>query len=265
MSGLHLALFVLLAFAWTWSFWLPSAIAEGDAPVAPFAAGLYGPAIAALVIVGFTQRWAGVRQLLGGLLRWRVGGFWYLVVVGLPVILAAAAWAGDWLIAGRMATFDDAAITGQLPDAIAQLPLLAAAAVVLVSTIPGAPLGEELGWRGYALPRLQAWLTPLTAGVALGVVWGAWHLPLFWMTFMPHAEISMAAFMANIIVGSILFVWIYNGTGGSILLVVLFHAVSNTVSALAPVNFHASTVALAVTLAFVAWLVGTGRLQPRFN
>jgi uncharacterized protein len=261
--GVEFGLFVLLAFAWSWAFWLPSALADGDEPAAPFAAGLYGPALAALVLAAIFDGRAGIRRLLAALVRWRVAGFWYLTAFGLPLLLAAMAWLGDWAISGRPATFADAAAAEQLPEALLSWPLPAVAAMVLLLTLPGAPLGEELGWRGYALPRLQARTTPFAAGVILGMIWGAWHLPLFWMDFMPHAELSMVLFMANIVLASVLFVWMFNGSGGSVLLVMLFHGVGNTVSALAPVNYHASTVSLVTTMLLVAWLAARGRLQGR--
>jgi len=91
--------------------------------------------------------------------------------------------------------------------------------------------GEEIGWRGYVLPRLQAKHTALAASLILGVIWGFWHLPKFlshWNT------VSFAWFMVHTLAGSVLYTWMYNGTKGSLLLVTLFHASANTAGMFVP-------------------------------
>jgi membrane protease YdiL (CAAX protease family) len=92
----------------------------------------------------------------------------------------------------------------------------------------GGPLGEELGWRGYALPRLSAAQTPLIASIIVGILWGLWHLPLFWIRDSIQADIPIAWFMVSIVAESILYTWVYRHTQGSVLLVGLFHAAINT-------------------------------------
>jgi membrane protease YdiL (CAAX protease family) len=84
-----------------------------------------------------------------------------------------------------------------------------------------APLGEEYGWRGYALPRLQRVMSPLAASVLIGVVWALWHVPTF---FMPGVGMSMLAiFLCMMIAGSIIYTWLFNASGGSMLLIALAH------------------------------------------
>ncbi|MEA2046534.1 MAG: CPBP family intramembrane glutamic endopeptidase [Euryarchaeota archaeon] len=89
-------------------------------------------------------------------------------------------------------------------------------------------LGEEIGWRGYALPELQANHSALTASLIIGVIWGLWHVPLWWMRGNLHQDIPLTLFMLQIIALSIIFTWMYNNTRGSLLIVHLFHAAVNT-------------------------------------
>ena len=107
------------------------------------------------------------------------------------------------------------------------MPLLAAVGMLAFSIFPGSALGEEIGWRGYALPRLQAGRSALGASLILGVLWGLWHLPL-WLTGAPgRTPILYAAFVVSTIALSVILTWAYNSTGGSPLLVVLLHATAN--------------------------------------
>lgn len=88
--------------------------------------------------------------------------------------------------------------------------------------------GGELGWRGYALPRLLARFTPLGASLVLGVLWAAWHLPFALTLGSALDGIPLYWFLPSLMGASILYTWVFNGTGGSVLLAILFHAASNT-------------------------------------
>jgi membrane protease YdiL (CAAX protease family) len=94
-------------------------------------------------------------------------------------------------------------------------------------------LGEELGWRGYALPRLQKRRSALTATLILGVAWAFWHLPAFFYKDTYVAMGLMAGLpllLISILAASIVFTWLYNSTPGSLLMVILFHAVFDFLS-----------------------------------
>jgi membrane protease YdiL (CAAX protease family) len=91
--------------------------------------------------------------------------------------------------------------------------------------------GEEIGWRGYALPRLQARHSALISTLVVGVIWGLWHLPKF---LLDWNAVSFAWFMGHIIAAAFLYTWVYNGTRGSLLLVTLLHASSNTAGVFLP-------------------------------
>ena len=92
---------------------------------------------------------------------------------------------------------------------------------------PGSALGEELGWRGFVLPRMQARHSALKASLLIGILWGPWHLPL-WLTGSEGHPISLyVPFVVAVVVSSVFYTWLYNNTGGSLLIVVLYHAASN--------------------------------------
>ena len=156
-----LASFFVLAYALTW----PLIPLVSVSPLWGFPA-LFGPALAALVVAALADGRAGVKDLLGRVVRWRVGVGWYAVALGLPAVLAFAA-AGLHLALG-----------GQTPVEFGGLSVLNFVVFVLI-------FGEELGWRGYALPRLLVGRSALSASLILGVLWGAWHLPTF---FVPGAR-----------------------------------------------------------------------------
>jgi membrane protease YdiL (CAAX protease family) len=100
----------------------------------------------------------------------------------------------------------------------------------------GGPVEEELGWRGFALPRLQQHLNALDASILLGLVWGLWHLPLYFVLGTGQSEMLGAATSPAFAIGgfigwtiglSVLFTWLFNQTGGSLLVVILFHTAVN--------------------------------------
>ena len=131
---------------------------------------------------------------------------------------------------------------------------------------------EEVGWRGYLLPRLQDRIGALTASIVIGVVWAAWHAPLFWLETTSQASFSPIWFTLHAVALSVLMTWMYNGTGGSLLLAVLFHGVVNgwydlVVGGVAPEAAAGFLAPAAVLLTLVAaWLVlrhGPAHLSAR--
>jgi membrane protease YdiL (CAAX protease family) len=88
-------------------------------------------------------------------------------------------------------------------------------------------LGEEVGWRGYALPALQARHGALLASVILGVVWALWHVPQFFNPAALYYDLPFVLFLAYLIPFSVLITWVFNSTGGSLLMAMLVHAVMN--------------------------------------
>ncbi len=202
--------FFVLAFALSWWPWILYAFGLSPTPIASF-----GPFLAALVVLAITQGKSGIGGLLRRMVRWRVGIRWYAVALLLPVGIALAATALNVLLGAQAPSAADlGGWTG----------LFSTFAVVLL--IPGTGgAWEEPGWRGFALPSLQAGRSALVASLILGAVWALWHLPLVVATG------QMGGWDIVIIMAwTLVLTWVYNGTGGSVLIVMLFHAMFNTVS-----------------------------------
>jgi uncharacterized protein len=193
----------LLPFAWP----VPFAV---SAALAPFA----GPFLAAFVMTGVTEGTPGIRRLLGRFVQWRVGLWWYLfALVGLPAIMVLGAIA----LPGVLASFT-----------APPLPLLLTYPIALVTTLViGGPLGEEPGWRGFALPRLQRLYGPLGGSLVLGPLWSFWHLPYFWMPEWgtpKESGLDIVWFVLALTAATIIYTWVFNKTKGSLVVVILLHA-----------------------------------------
>lgn len=212
-----LAAFLVLTYGLSWALWIPLAIFR-DAVPGPlvFTALLIGsniPSAVAIVLTAIGLGRSATRKLLGQLLIWRVGWRWYLV------LLAPAA-----LVVG---TITLVSLMRGGPTAALAVPLLNAIFLVAFMTFPGSSLGEEIGWRGYALPRLQSRRTALTASLVVGTLHGLWHLPL-WLRGEPDHPLSVyPAFVIQALALSVIYTWLYNSTNGSLLLAVLFHTATN--------------------------------------
>lgn len=167
--------------------------------------------IAGVVMIVITAGRAGLRQLWGRLTRWRIGWQWYLMGL-LPIGLYGVATA----VAGA---FSSANITASAITTI----LFSLHAGFFVSLFLRGAMGEELGLRGFALPRLQERMSPFRASLIIGVLWGAWHLPVL----IGRDPLSIAAFSLLAIGLSMLFTLMFNGSGGSLIPVLLFHASQN--------------------------------------
>src|SRR5215213_6123557 len=171
------------------------------------------PSAVAIVLTAVVLGRGALRKLLGRLLIWRVNPLWYLVVFLGPVALVGGVVVLNALMGG--------------PALSVGMPLLGAAIFFAFSIFPGSALGEEIGWRGYALPRLQTRMSALSASLILAPIWALWHLPL-WLTGAPgRTPIIYAGFVVSAFGLSVLLTWVYNSTGGSLLLVVLLHATIN--------------------------------------
>jgi uncharacterized protein len=244
--------FVALTFAISWVIWV-AMVARSISIETPLGAvlnivAMAGPTIAALVLAGR----AGVgtlQRLLDGFSLRRVSLRWLAVAFTLPLAMIAVAIAVSVLVFGA-------------PTPIITVAVIGAVAVEYVRVfLVGGPLEEELGWRGYALPRLQVGLTAWRAALLLGLVWGLWHLPLYFVPGTGQQETAAAsdvvfAFVAFVIwtMGlSVLFTWLFNETGGSVLVVMVLHASVN-VGSFVPAAVG-STGAASFLYAIVTWIV----------
>jgi membrane protease YdiL (CAAX protease family) len=198
-----LVAFFVLAYALTW----PLIPLVSVSPLWGFPA-LFGPAFAAIIVVTVANGRDGLRDLLGRMARWRVGARWYAVALALPAVLALAA-LGLHVVLGAQTSVE-----------FGGLSVLNFVVFVLI-------VGEELGWRGYALPRLLAGRSALSASLILGVLWGAWHLPTFFVPGAPQYGLPFSAFVLLTVAYSVVFTWVYLHTRGSVLISTLLHGAIN--------------------------------------
>src|SRR5918994_5006097 len=214
--------YFVLAFAFTWFFWgLGVLVERGFIPTLPgfTVIGTFGPMVAAVILTAREGGRAELRSLLGRIVRWRVPPVWYGVAILGPLALTLAAIALHVALGGQMP--GPGALIGALPTVI----------FVSVYMLIFVALGEEVGWRGYALPALQARHGALVSSSILGVLWALWHLPLFFNPDTLYGNLPFVLFSAYLVPLTILITWVFNSTGGSVLLAMIFHAFMNASSA----------------------------------
>jgi uncharacterized protein len=211
-----LVTFFLLVFILTWVVWLPRA---SGAPLGVLGqAWTWIPAIAALLAAALTGGRGALRELGSRLVRWRVGWQWYVVVILGPAVFSLAV-AGIYTLFGG--SWAEAA-----PPAILAGPLLLLPLFLAILTLTDG-LGEELAWRGFALPRLLTRYNALVASVVLGVIWALWHLPLLWTEGNGMFHLPVWLLLLDLTAKSILFTWVFLHTRGSVLIAMLFHGATN--------------------------------------
>jgi len=209
------ALFALLAIALSWALWFPIIASQHGwidvkIPVMPW--GSFGPALAAILL---SLRSGSVRELLRPILRFRARGLDYAIAVLSPMLALVIAAAVEFFARGKAPEFANL-------DKLWMAPIL-----WVVILIIGGPLGEEIGWRGFALPRLLARIGPLGSSLVIAVMWLVWHLPLFWLEGAAQEGGSIALFSLTVLAFSIVFTWFWIRTKGSLWLAMLIHTSIN--------------------------------------
>lgn len=218
-----LALFFLLACAISWLLWAPlwlPAFGINGLWVFPFhhALGALGPIVAAFLVSTMETGRSGPTDLLRRMGLWRGRLVWIAVALLAPYALLALAVLGASVLGGEslsMAGFGTSREFAQF-----------SAPVFLVYNIVSFGFGEEVGWRGFALPRLQAQHSALVASLLLTVGWALWHVPLFFYRpgYTSMGVAGVAGWLFSLLTGAVLLTWLYNESRGSILVVALFHA-----------------------------------------
>jgi uncharacterized protein len=206
-----------ITFAISWIIWLPGVIFS-NFPVSGKALeilGALGPAIAALILVGRSEGKAGVKRIaassFGAKCNWR-----FLLFAGLMLLGIHAA---SRVIYGLVS--DNLPNTEMLASPVGLIPLF------IIMFLLGGGLNEEIGWRGYALDRLQSKYSALVASLLLGVVWIIWHLPVFFLSGTNQSLIPFWLFMIAVIPLGVMMTWVYNNTGKSIFAAAMFHTIGN--------------------------------------
>jgi uncharacterized protein len=226
---------LVLMFLYTWTIDLSN---SGVLPFQfPFAMTItlgWGFIFVSLFMTWLTLGKEAMVKLFKRFFLWRVDWKWWLAaLLLLPALQFASVLLTSWLTRVR-ADFSHPMIREVVP---LEAPLLALVLPWLVFEI--LTNGEEWGWRGYVLPRLQAKHSALVASLIVGVIWGVWHLPKFLGTGA-GGERSFLWFVIAHLALSVLYTWLYNSTRGSLLLVTLFHASGNTAGMFLPVSFAAA-------------------------
>ena len=243
-----LRVYLWLAFGITWGAGglalLTGGIRSGAAhPLHPLHyLAAFGPSLAGFIMAAATGGWAGVRHLLARVVPTWAGVPWYAaVLLGFPAANLVAAWLLD-------------------PDSLTGLPswdrLICLVPITLI--LDTGPLGEEFGWRGFALPRLLRRWRPLAAALILGAIWWAWHLPTFFIQALSQSQLSIPLFLVNSLALSILMTGLYVRTGGDLLLMILVHLMANYCGTIG-IPFSAEVSAEVALAALIVW---AGELRP---
>ncbi len=214
--------FYILAFAISWLGWLPMVMASQG--ITPFAHPLFqfllilpaiGPTLAAVLVTAASDGKVSVNLLFKPLLQWRVGAIWLVIAIIAPALL---------LLAGKIVT----QALGLAATAELQGNNMVGMAIATLVMSLFSNTWEEVGWRGFALPRLQKNHNALVATLVVGVLWGVWHLPLFFWTGNPMSDYPFLDWFIGTVAVSFVYTWLYNSAQGSLFVVTLFHVLGNT-------------------------------------
>ena len=214
-----LGMYLIIAYAFSWAIEIPLAlqaqhVVAWKIPTSLHYLAAFGPLVAALVTTWLTSGPAGLKRLAGRMSLYRVPLVWWLAALS-PLVayfLLAAVFSAsqpDWLRLRPLGSVDF-------------LPPLGLGAAVLWTLTFG--VGEETGWRGFVLPRLQADRNALLASIILWAVWALWHLPAFFYLYNPAIA---PGFLLGVLAGTITLTWLYNSASGSIVIVAVWHGLFN--------------------------------------
>jgi len=267
-AGGRLLAYTLIAYALTWALWIPPLLysASSGWPIpsigqgigawseytpwqhgmfACFQLAVYGPAVAALVVLVLSRDRRAMAEWATSIFRWRVAPRWYAFVIVAPLVLAATVTAVGVALGGQLNT--------------AALPAPAAIGALVVAQILTSGL-EEPGWRGFALPLLQRGRSAERAGWYLGLIWAGWHLPymLYLYRALPLWQLllTLAGFTMGIVGIGFVHAWLHNSTASTAMNAIL-HGWANATNAVVGAMVSSPVVPLAtagVTWLFVAWL-----------
>ena len=220
--------FLFMAYAFSWIMSIPYILSQWN--ILPntqsyqifFVIKSFGPALAARVMCYAMEGREGWRNLRSRIRQWRAGGQWYLfILLGVPAMMLL----GIVVLPGALATF-----RGVPPNFLATYLV-----TFILIFFGGGPLGEEPGWRGFALPHMQSRYGALRANLLLGVLWACWHLPDFLTVAQkggPGSELSVLfsgflVFFVEVMALTFIFSWVFNHTNGSVFIAIMLHTTYN--------------------------------------
>lgn len=224
-----LVIYFSLAMLISWLIELPLiAVRQGwvnwEIPFSIHYLASFGPLLAALIVTALTSGRAGLTELWTRITKWRVNWKYAAFAILSPVAMFLLFMPIVRLVKG---VWPDLRLLGQAN----YLPYLGVWILPIWLITYG--FGEEIGWRGFALPRLQKTMSVSKATLVLGLFWILWHVPTFFYhdTYQNLGWVMLPAFAFGVLCGAVLFTWLYNGTGGSVLMVALWHGIFDLLSA----------------------------------
>jgi membrane protease YdiL (CAAX protease family) len=224
-----ISIFIAVTFAITWLL-LGIAVVSSQRNADASSAGLItlatlGPILGAVVATVLDSGWKGVRILLAQILHWKFRPIWYAIVLLGPAIVVLTSVGLSLALGGPRLPMPSLGIWLSIPIVFVVMALAA--------------WFEETGWRGFILPRLEKRYGMLGAGLLIGLIWGFWHLPIWFIRGAGFDSLPFPVFLVFTVCLSTIFAWIYTRTGGGLLLTVLAHAAIN--SYVLPWNMALST------------------------
>ncbi len=260
-----LAAFFALAYGISWLIWAPlwlPAFGVAGLPKLPYhhALGALGPIAAAFLVSAAETGLPGTRDLLRRMVLWRGRLMWISVALLVPFALLALAVTGASLLGGQNVALVGLGNSREFPQF--------SAIGFLAYNILSFGYGEEVGWRGFALPRLQARHSALVSSLLITVGWAVWHTPLFFYRpgYTGMNAAGIAGWLFSLATGSVLLTWLYNASRGSLLVVALFHAsvdVVFTSDQSSPIVVNATGALITVWGVIVVVAAGPGYLSRR--
>ena len=268
MQGHPLFFYFFLAYLISWILFTPYVLAEwgfipGTYNILFYTLHTFGPALAAIAMTAILAGKAGLHELRRRIRQWRAPWKWYLfILLGIPALLLI----GIILQPGARAGFHD----------LTPLLLVSYPFAFIATFFGGGPLGEEIGWRGFALPRMQKQYGPLWGTLLLGILWSGWHLSDFltaskgggqgtgWTVFFAN----FLVFTLTVVSLAIILTWIFNHTGGSIFIAILAHTSVNILEVLLipryltldQISLHRAALTGFGTVALLILILTRGRL-----
>jgi membrane protease YdiL (CAAX protease family) len=229
-------------------FALTYAISWGFLPIEAIRFMAGGPFIAALILIPLTQGRAGLRELASRMIRWRVRWYWYVVAIGLPLAVV--------LVTAVL----NVTLGAEIPSLVqfgSVTTVLMVFAVRLVNPGDGA-LGEEPGWRGFALPGLQSTLSPLVSTLILALLVTVWHVPILFLEEGGLQPPVLVGYLLGTVAVTFWYSWLFNHTGGSVLITLVSHATQGTITTGALWSAGADVVQATLLYSVVASAVAIG-------
>lgn len=227
--------FFILTFVYSWLIWLPSVLVGlgVDLPIntanysmVVVIIGAFAPLLAALTLVGRSEGRKGILSFLKQAVDFQVKPIFLVLALGLPLIIHLLS---HYL--ARALGLEVARTLFPTEGFISSL-VMAIPYFFLMLLIGGGQ--EEFGWRGYAQEPLQEKFGVIPASLLIGLIWGLWHLPLWFMPGDLHSAYSFLAFVLMTTSISLIYAWLYNASGKKLIVVIFFHAMNNTAAPLLP-------------------------------